>query len=112
MNKPAPAVAIPSEEVARTLETGRTLFPGFRCVDTLSDLDDDEYESEEESYLVLDLGATMDSRTLQTEAAYQLIVRLPSSLTTGNGHADAVLPRRGAHLPGQGRAAHRRRGGV
>lgn len=71
------------------MENGQTLLgPGWTAVENFDDLDDDEYEEEEEvrlarfcgtltpsqQYVVLDLGTSMDARTLQTEATYQLVV--------------------------------------
>lgn len=36
-------------DIARTLAGGRTLYgPGWRCVPSLNEFDDDEYEEEEE----------------------------------------------------------------
>ncbi|GMK54137.1 hypothetical protein CspeluHIS016_0107230 [Cutaneotrichosporon spelunceum] len=62
-------------QVRRTLEHGRTLLgPGWRCVESFDDINDDVYEDdEEEEYVLMDLGTSVDTRTLQTEATYQLI---------------------------------------
>lgn len=75
------------------IEAGQTLLgPGWTAVEHFDDLDDDEYEDEEEvsfplpgladekEYVVLDLGTSMDARTLQTEATYQLVVSVFPSL--------------------------------
>ncbi|WOO76831.1 uncharacterized protein LOC62_01G000446 [Vanrija pseudolonga] len=60
--------------LTKTLESGRTLLgTGWKTVESFDDIDDDEYEEDEEEYVVMDLGTAMDGRTLQTEAAYQLI---------------------------------------
>lgn len=83
-------------EIFRRLEHGRTLLgPGWKWVESFEDINDDAYEEEEEEvsrasfvesrhgeatqsdkqeYLLMDLGTSVDTRTLQTEAAYQLIV--------------------------------------
>ncbi|TXT16007.1 hypothetical protein VHUM_00510 [Vanrija humicola] len=60
--------------LTKTLQSGRTLLgTGWKTVETFDDIDDEEYEEDEEEYVVMDLGTAMDGRTLQTEAAYQLI---------------------------------------
>ncbi|WVR06505.1 hypothetical protein IAU60_003536 [Kwoniella sp. DSM 27419] len=62
------------EDAQRRLEQGQSLFgPGWKCVSNLDDVDDDEYEYEEEVYVTMDLGKTLDSKALQTEDQYQLI---------------------------------------
>ncbi|BEJ16943.1 hypothetical protein CspHIS471_0603440 [Cutaneotrichosporon sp. HIS471] len=61
--------------IRRTLEHGRTLLgPGWRCVESFDDINEDAFEDEdEEEYVLMDLGTSVDTRTLQTEATYQLI---------------------------------------
>ncbi|KAL1413148.1 hypothetical protein Q8F55_000897 [Vanrija albida] len=60
--------------LTKALESGRTLLgEGWKTVESFDDIDDEEYEEDEEEYVVMDLGTAMDGRTLQTEAAYQLI---------------------------------------
>ncbi|KAL7420757.1 hypothetical protein Q5752_004709 [Cryptotrichosporon argae] len=57
------------------LASGPTLLgPGWTCVDSLDDLDDEyEDEDEEDMYITMDLGATTDPRSLAAETRYQLI---------------------------------------
>lgn len=90
-------------EIRRQLEEGPTLFgTGWRCVDSLEEVDG-EFESDEEEvgghfsaatvsdprpqeYIVMDLGTAMDARTLQTEATYQLIVILGMRMGADYGY--------------------------
>ncbi|WRT67969.1 uncharacterized protein IL334_004943 [Kwoniella shivajii] len=64
-----------SEDAHRLLEQGQSLFgEGWNHVNSFDEIDEDEYEDEEEEiYVTMDLGPTIDSRALQTETQYQLV---------------------------------------
>ncbi|WVF68998.1 hypothetical protein IAT40_003772 [Kwoniella sp. CBS 6097] len=64
-----------SDDAQRYLDQGQTLFgEGWECVPSFDDLDEDQYEDEEEEmYVTMDLGTTLDAKALQNETQYQLI---------------------------------------
>ncbi|WWC62778.1 uncharacterized protein I303_105375 [Kwoniella dejecticola CBS 10117] len=68
-----------SEEAVRSLAEGQSLLgPGWTHVNDFDDIngdeDEDEYEEEsEEIYVTMDLGTTIDNKSLQNESQYQLI---------------------------------------
>ncbi|WVQ96513.1 hypothetical protein IAU59_003618 [Kwoniella sp. CBS 9459] len=64
-----------ADDAQRYLEQGPTLFgEGWECVPSFEELDQEEYEDEEEElYVTMDLGTTLDAKALQNETQYQLI---------------------------------------
>ncbi|OCF46017.1 hypothetical protein I317_00105 [Kwoniella heveanensis CBS 569] len=64
-----------ADDAQRYADEGLTLFgEGWECVPSFDDLDEGEYEDEEEElYVTMDLGTTLDAKALQNETQYQLI---------------------------------------
>ncbi|WWC88659.1 uncharacterized protein L201_003572 [Kwoniella dendrophila CBS 6074] len=64
-----------SEDALRFLAEGETLFgDGWTHVNSFEEIDEDEYEEEEEEiYVTMDLGTTLDAKALQNESQYQLV---------------------------------------
>ncbi|KAK6907992.1 hypothetical protein I203_101993 [Kwoniella mangroviensis CBS 8507] len=64
-----------SEDALRFLAEGQTLLgEGWTHVDNFDELDEDEFEEEEEEiYVTMDLGTTLDAKALQNENQYQLV---------------------------------------
>ncbi|WVW84885.1 hypothetical protein I302_106920 [Kwoniella bestiolae CBS 10118] len=64
-----------SDDASRFLAEGQTILgEGWTHIDNFEELDEDEYEEEEEEiYVTMDLGTTLDSKALQSENQYQLI---------------------------------------
>ncbi|WVO18089.1 hypothetical protein L204_105790 [Cryptococcus depauperatus] len=58
----------------QTTSARQTLMgPGWRQVDTFQDINDDEYGSEEEEHVTLDLGTTFDLKSLGSDSQYQIV---------------------------------------
>ncbi|WWC70944.1 uncharacterized protein I206_104896 [Kwoniella pini CBS 10737] len=64
-----------SDEALQFLAEGQTLLgEGWTHVNDFDNLKENEYEEEEEEiYVTMDLGTTIDSKSLQNESQYQLV---------------------------------------